>query len=266
MQQEYSLDSARLATAGRDETVRVWDPATGKELRVLKAPGAPVTRLTWSHDGQRLAAANRRGRVMVWDTSRGELLVNQEQAGRALAWSKDGRLACGRLWAKQVRVWDADGRLLATTEFKGTAGLAWSCDGRRIAMHRRQGTAIIWDAASADLRELGDRCSDLVWSPSKPLLAYCVGDKVVICNGDGEDRVRLPEHPARVNSLAWSPDGKRLLSASDDRAAIMWDVELVLRSPQELAARVHERSGLEAEMLKLVNRCERKPHTSRHWA
>jgi tetratricopeptide (TPR) repeat protein len=65
----FSPDGQRLASASVDQTVRIWDSATGKELLALTGHAGLVTSLAFSPDGQRLASGNRDGFFQLWETA-----------------------------------------------------------------------------------------------------------------------------------------------------------------------------------------------------
>src|SRR5262249_36549364 len=65
----YSPDGTRLASAGGDGTVRIWDSTTGKPLLNLRAHGSEVYSVAWNADGTRLASQSWDGTVKVWDMS-----------------------------------------------------------------------------------------------------------------------------------------------------------------------------------------------------
>src|SRR5205807_10021061 len=93
----------QLATASADETVRVWDAASGAEIRTLRGLGAPASQVWWSGDGRRLvgvsAGGNRPNRIRVWDAASGDVLLalvsvnwyDVTQAARVVQLSGDGR-------------------------------------------------------------------------------------------------------------------------------------------------------------------------------
>ena len=66
----FSPDGRLLATAGRDRTVRIWDPGTGRELRTLKHE-RPVTAVAFSPDGGRVVTGDDAGGLRTWDACTG---------------------------------------------------------------------------------------------------------------------------------------------------------------------------------------------------
>src|ERR1700733_6876929 len=74
----FSHDSARLASASYDKTVKIWDTSSGECLQTLKGHSGTVRSVVFSHDSARLASASGDNTVKIWDTSSGACLQTLE--------------------------------------------------------------------------------------------------------------------------------------------------------------------------------------------
>src|SRR5262249_41140610 len=135
----FSPDGTRLAAAGGDAMVWLWDLRTGEKIRTFAGHGDVIRGVAFSPDGARLASAGADHTVMVWEAATGQRLHTlRGHTGEVwgVAFSPDGsRLASSSL-DKTVRVWDAStGQRLHTLagEAEFFQGVAFSPDGRQVA-------------------------------------------------------------------------------------------------------------------------------------
>ena len=84
----------RIATAGDDHTVRIWDAATGKELRRFEH-GNWVRALAFSSDGRLVASSSLDDTVRLWDVDRGKEVFKLPGHGRLGGWRRP-RIRAGR--------------------------------------------------------------------------------------------------------------------------------------------------------------------------
>src|SRR5262249_15474405 len=66
----YSPDSRFLASGSTDKAVRIWDLATGQEIRTLAGHTGWVTGVSFSPDGSRLVSSGLGGTIKIWDVTR----------------------------------------------------------------------------------------------------------------------------------------------------------------------------------------------------
>jgi len=89
----WSPDRHRIASASVDETIKVWDVATGTEIRTLTGHSQSVTSVAFSPDGTRLASGSRDQTIKVWDADTGteiRTLTGHSQWVTSVAFSPDG--------------------------------------------------------------------------------------------------------------------------------------------------------------------------------
>ena len=231
----FSPDGQLLASASDDQTVRLWDPATGAHRRTLTGHDQPVSGVAFSPDGRLLASASRTGSVRLWDPATGahrRTLTGHADPVRGVAFSPDGRLLASASDDQTVRLWDpATGAHLRTLTGHAdpVRGVAFSPDGRLLASASDDQTVRLWDPATgAHLRTLtghADPVRGVAFSPDGRLLASASDDQTVRLwdPATGAHRRTLTGHDQPVSGVAFSPDGRLLASASDDQTVRLWD-------------------------------------------
>jgi eukaryotic-like serine/threonine-protein kinase len=231
---------ARTSEGDRKRTpgeVRVWEVGTGKQLFRLTAPTS-FGGVTLSRDGTRVAAVSgtSEGHVKVWDVATGQELRSSPVGtgwGRALAFSPDGaRLACMGADVGQpvvLRVWEVatgrevvflkgptDGRLVSS------AKVAFSLDGRCLAWTYGAAGAPaevkVHDAATGQGLLTLTGHSDLVTR-----VAFSPDGRRIVSLGLGRDSGQPPFKPPEVK--VWDADtGSELLSLAAGDAGRAQDV------------------------------------------
>jgi WD40 repeat protein len=238
----YSRDGKLLACEGPDGIVELWDPASRKNVRTLRG-GTILAGLAFGADGRRLMICTFLNRVSIWDPHTGQdpLTLHVKSVPHGVAVSPDGgRLACVSEDAA-VTIWDpTTGQRLRTLHghtFR-PMGVAFSPDGRLLATGAHDHTVILWDPVTGQPHRTLPQAGGVyavAFSPGGQLLAASVNSlnaerepvgKVVVWSVTSGQQVRtLAGHTHVIWDVEFSPDGRRLVSASADQTARVWDVK-----------------------------------------
>lgn len=234
----FSPDGKRLASASRDQSVKVLDATTGQIIVRLNGHTGLVKSVAFCSDRKRLASASSDNTVKVWDVTSGQLtrtLNGHTSEVWCVAFSPDGKRLASASQDGTVKVWDTtSGKLMLTLNGRGGKlfwSVAFSPDGKRLASASFfDPTVEIWDATNGEmtlnLKGHTREVESVAFSPDGKRLASASSDKSVkVWDAiTGQEILTMKGHADRVSCVAFSPDGKRLASAGGDRTVRVWDV------------------------------------------
>ena len=156
----YSPDGKTLASGHGDPTVRLWDTATGREVRVLRGEEGQIYGVAFSPDGKTLACVGTDSTVRLWDTAAGReirILRGHTNTIDHVSYSPDGKTLASAGFDRMLKLWDAaTGQEVYTLRQRADScmSVTFSPDGRTLASSWGDQTVKLWDATplTPDLR------------------------------------------------------------------------------------------------------------------
>ena len=253
---EFSPDGKQIVTASGDNTVRVWDAASGEQLLVLTGHKDQVRAASFSPNGKEIASLSWDNVIKVWDSRTGELkntYTGDNNTASSLSYSPDG---------KRIVVGNGNGYIIirdaksgnVVSSFKGHEGRVWSVhyshNGHHLVSSSNDGLIKIWNTETTKVERVYkdhiryapystntvispyDNIPETtdIWhvsfSPDDTSVIYVSDSTFVVLDAkSGKETMRVKGHAGLLTKAKFSHDGERIVSSSDDNTVKIWDAK-----------------------------------------
>ena len=242
----WSPDGARIASAGYDGRLRIWDATTALPLGdPLVAGGDGIWSVAFSPDGRHIVSGGENGALSLWTIDTSEALrvplLGHERRVWSVAFSPSGSRIVSGGEDGTLRLWDGATGAPQGEPLRGhidaVHGVAFSPDGGQIVSVGQDDTLRLWDSSTGlaqgiPIRIEGGWHFSVAFSPNRNLIAssptfigsLALWDVSTGAFAFGSEPQRA--HQGRIWSLAFSPKGSRIVSGGSNGTLRLWDASV----------------------------------------
>ena len=215
-----------------DRTLKLWDILSGKVINTFRGHANGIGCVAYSHDGKYVVSGDHGGTIKLWDISVGsDIKTFKTHSGRirSVAFSPDGKYVATGTGDKTIKLWEVSTKKVLKT-LKGhiseVTAVAFSPDGKYIVSGdpKYETSLKLWEVSSGrEVRSLEGhaRAYSVAFSPD--------GKHVMSSGGPIDETIkRWDVSTGKVTrvlkgSIFFSPDGKYVVSGSDDNTLKLRD-------------------------------------------
>ena len=246
---DFSPDGQLLASGGDDYAFKLWDVPRKRHIATLDhingRTRSQVKAVTFSPNGQLLATAGVAAKLWDVHTRKEIRTLEHSKWVLAVAFSPDGRMLATGDESGHINIWDVQTQQTVVQldgDFTAVYTLMFSPDGKILASGGYEGKIELWKVEGWEhlgTLTVGATAFTVSFSPDSSTLANTGYESVGLWKVDsGEKIATLTGHAGWVNAVAFSPDGRSLISGGNDETLRIWNVTPYRAIPEEDMVRI----------------------------
>ncbi len=253
---EFSPDGKKLATVSMDKTIKVWNTETNQEITSFKGHSTNIISTVFSPDGKRIATESEDNVIKVWNANTGQEIKTLEGGSgsnismgfipnsKSMAFTSDGKRLITVIYGEtfqlnspfeessdEVTVWDTEtGQEI--TKLNDISGMIFSIvfspDGKRIITENAEGSFQVRDIETGQI--ILEKPSGIELFPFSSEIFDPRGSHIITTSWEdncakvwnlktGQEVLTLEGN----SPVAYSPDGKKIITCGYNRTAKVWD-------------------------------------------
>ena len=223
----YKPDNQTIVTVGDDHTIRTW--SIGKRFETYDK-AVNVSFAEFSPNGLNIMVVQD-STAQSWNLTGDVVATFAGHHGNIITsrFSPDGSMVLTACKDGSSCLWKADGTLLQSFDkHNGSVNDAiFTCDGKVAVTISNDSIAAIHDLETNAVTKIRGAAAITAACQSPEPNVFAIGDAkgdVSVCDVSGKVLRTFHGHDARVNSVAFSYDGKYVVSTSSDETAVLWDI------------------------------------------
>lgn len=231
----FSPTGKSVASVSKDQTLKIWDMKSSKELFTL-GHTSHINAIAYSSDGNLIASAGTDKLIKIWRANEGKLLYTlNEHKGNIydIKFSPDSKQLISSGENNNLFIWDVKKqKKLKNIRLEETVlSLDFSPDGRYLALGYWNGNIQLWDAQSFEvlhtLTTHFNQIYSIAFSPDGNYIASAGADKLIhIWDLQTNELLKtLKGHHLAIYDIGFSPDMNFLVSGGRDRTLNIWNIQ-----------------------------------------
>jgi WD40 repeat protein len=250
----FSPDASHIVTGSWDNSARVWDANTARDVLKLVGHSRHVNSAVYSPDGAWILTASDDATAILWDATSGakiRLFEGHTDRVRSATFSPDGKRVLTASDDRTARLWNAaTGAELGRFEGHKWAVLCavFSPDGTKVLTGSEDNTARVWDTAThRQLLKLEGHTASVASATFLPDALNPAGTRILTGSQDttaklwdalkGNEILTLKRHSQEVTCVNASTSGRYVITSSRDGTAVVWLTKDWTKEPKKVASR-----------------------------